>query len=201
MIDNVDFSVSTIKLLASQALKSWSNKAVLRLLLDEDYVVRTLAARELQIRGDKEIFDHVVTLRNSQNGFLREICAFILGQFGTPNMPLRKESVPILLELIADDMAEVRAASAATLGHICFDGMPFEVENALYLAASDKDADVRCCVASSLGSASNKKEVTALLKKMLLDSDENVREYAELGIDILNSTRNGRAENRDRTAG
>ncbi len=185
MIDDIDLSTSTLRLLASQALKSWDNQAVIKLLSDDDYIVRTLAARELQIRGDKDIYDYVVSLENSDDVYMREICAFVLGQLGTPQMPFKVSSIPILEKLITDSNPEVRAASAAAFGHICFDGMPSEVENALCNAASDNSSDVRCCVAASLGSASDKKKAQAILAKLLQDPNSQVREYAELGLDIL----------------
>ena len=185
MIDDVDVSSSTLRLLASQTLKAWSNDGAFKLLSDEDYVVRTLAARELHTRCGKEIFDKLVTLASSGSDFMREICAFALGQFGTPKMPYKNETIPVLLNLITDVSAEVRAASAAALGHICFDGMPREVENALYVAVSDADKDVRCCVASSLGNASKRQETIDALNKLLQDPEKEVQEYAELGKDIL----------------
>lgn len=189
MIDNPDHSTETLKLLASQALKAWNTDAVLSLLSDSDYIVRTMAARELQVRGDKKIFDHVIGFESSKTDHMREICAFILGQLGTPKNPFKKESIPILLKLFADANAEVRVAAAVSLGKICFDGMPLEVENALYRAVSDEDADVRCGVGSSLGYASNRQETLDALDKLFQDSNKEVREYAELGKEILNSNK------------
>lgn len=94
MIDDIDISSSTLRLLASQELKRWDNKAVFRLLSDKDPAVRTLAGRELQVRGGKEIFDYVRALSDSNVVDEREICAFVLGQFGTPNYPFKEASLP-----------------------------------------------------------------------------------------------------------
>lgn len=185
MIDDTDLSVSTIRLLASQTLKKWTVSSILKLLEDDDYVVRTLASRELHQRGGQDVFDEMVKFSSSPTGFVREIAAFVLGQLGTPNMPFKNESLPILLRLITDDQSEVRAAAAAAMGHICFSNMPEEVEESLYKAASDVDNDVRCCVASSLGNASRTDKTWAVLDVLLQDSDSQVREYAQLGKDIL----------------
>ncbi|MFV0477511.1 MAG: HEAT repeat domain-containing protein [Parahaliea sp.] len=187
MIDDVDLSSSTLRLLASEALKTWSNVAVLKLLSEEDHIVRTLAARELQMRGDKDIFNHVVGFVDSDIIFLREICAFTLGQLGTPDMPFKSSSLPLLEVLVTDRDSEVRAAAAASLGHICFDDMPSSVEKLLYHAASDESSDVRCCVAASLGRASDKKEAQFVLSKLLQDPNPQVQHYAELGLEILNA--------------
>ncbi len=185
MIDDVDVSASSLRLLASQTLKKWPLEAILNLLSDEDYVVRTLAARELHLYADKKIFDRVAELSASNIDFLREISAFVLGQLGTPTMPFKNDAIPVLLRLISDDEPEVRAAAAAAIGHAFFAGMPKEVENALYAAASDKNTEVRSCVAASLGSASPREETLKTLDRLLEDSDETVKEYAKLGKDIL----------------
>lgn len=185
MIDDKDLSESTLRLLASQALKEWSDKAVINVLTDDDYVVRTLAARELHMRSSNEVFAKIIELSHSTKPEVREICAFVLGQLGTPNMPFREQSVPDLLRLLTDDNENVRAASAAAIGHAFVSGMPISVEKALYHAAKDSESLVRCCVASALGSATNVKEAMKTLNILSKDADQQVREYALLGQDIL----------------
>jgi len=190
MIDDVDISSSVLRLLASQALKGWNDDAVFKLLSDDDYILRTLVARELHVRGNKEIYDKVTNFEKSPREDMREICAFTLGQLGTPKMPYKNETIPILLNLIRDSSADVRAASAAACGHSCFENMPSEVEDALLRAVADEDKGVRCCVAYALGNASSKIGVIEAFNKLLQDSDSQVREYAELGKDIFEDNKN-----------
>lgn len=185
MIDDKDLSESTLRLLASQALKKWPDKAVINILTDDDYVVRTLAARELHMRRDNEIFAKIVELSHSEKPEVREICAFVLGQLGTPDMPFKEQAVPDLLRLLTDNNVDVRAASAAAIGHAFVSGMPNSVEKALYDAANDSESLVRCCVASALGSAENITEARKVLNILAKDADQKVREYASLGQDIL----------------
>src|SRR5687768_4571620 len=124
MIDD-DFGESgaTLRMLVFQAKKGWSTNALLQLLRDEDSIVRTAVAREPQIRGESPIFGQVRDLIGSDQAYLREIAAFVLGQLGTPSMPFKQESIPLLLPLAADDDADVRSSVAAAFGHLCRDGM------------------------------------------------------------------------------
>lgn len=185
MIDDLDASSSTLRLLVGQALRSWSIDALLGLLTDNDYIVRTAAARELQVRGESRVYEEVVKLKNDERTYVREICAFILGQLGTPDMPYRNNSWPLLLELLSDQAPEVRAAAAAALGHLCFDSMPFEVERALILRSKDHDKDVRSCVAYALGNSSGSEDAKKVLYQLKEDEDPSVQTYAELGLDLL----------------
>ena len=50
---------------------------------------------------------------------------------------------------------------------------------------SDNDKDVRACAAYALGNSSGSKEVRTLLNELL--SQEYVCEYAELGLDLLDT--------------
>lgn len=188
MIDDIDVSESTIRLLASQTLKAWPANSLLKLLEDEDYVVRTLAARELHARQDSEIFDAMFEFSKSGVVSKREICAFVLGQLGLPKMPFKEISLPILASLLADEQPEVRAAAAAGIGHLCYCGMPNNIVEALLNAAEDTNSDVRCTVAYSLGNAIKYKGAELKLMNLLNDPVNEVGEYAQLGLDMLRSS-------------
>lgn len=185
MIDDIDASGSTLRLLVSQALKSWSIDAVLGLLVDDDYIVRTTAARELHIRGDKTIFEEVSKLNSDTRPYVREICAFVLGQLGTPSMPFRDKSYSIVLDLLRDKDSEVRMAAAAALGHMSYDTMPAAVENTLIEQSADNDKEVRACVAYALGNSSGSDIVKRALMRLETDMEERVRSYAKLGMELI----------------
>jgi HEAT repeat protein len=185
MIDPVDSSSSTLRLLASRELARWPLEAIYNLLFDEDEAVRTMAARQLHLRGDENIFDQVAALVSATDVRSRALCAFVLGQLGTPHAPFKEASIPILLQLIGDEQAEVRAWAADAMGRLCHGGMPREVEQALARAACDQDPAVRGAVAIALGNASSREWALSLLETLLQDVDPEVREDAELGRDIL----------------
>jgi HEAT repeat protein len=186
MIDD-DFGESgaTLRMLVSQALQGWSTDALLQLLTEKDPIVRTAVARELQIRGESPIFGHMHDLIRSDQAYLREIAVFVIGQLGSPSIPFKQESIPLLLPLVSDDNADVRSAAAAAFGHLCWDGMPEDVEESLMELCSDADRDVRACAAQALGNSSGRAEVRTLLKQLL--SEDYVGSYAELGLEILDT--------------
>lgn len=183
MIDDFDLTRDTLRLLIRQALKEWNTEALLSLLTENDPLVRTAVARELQIRGDKTIFEEVKKLASSSSPQLREIAAFILGQLGTPLYPYKHESLPILLSLVTDSSADVRSATAAAFGHLGYETILDDVERALIILCSDEHDDVRACAAFALGKSSGRQEIKDLLTDML--SQENVGDYADLGLELL----------------
>jgi HEAT repeat protein len=63
--------------------------------------------------------------------------------------------------------------------------MPQEVEQALARAACDYDAEVRGAEAIALGSASFREWALPILRMLLQDADPEVRDDAELGLEIL----------------
>lgn len=139
---------------------------------------RYAAARELQIRGSKIIFDCMNDLIKDVIPAKRAIAAFILGQLGTPDFPYRNDSIPLLSELLeSDEDAEVRANSASGLGHLCSDSS-FGV---LCNASQDISSEVRKSVAFALGCISNAASIKPLLE-LLNDDDSDVRSWAALSI-------------------
>jgi len=185
MIDEIDSTDSTLRLLLWKTLKNYSSAELLNLICDSDYVVRTAAAKQLHFRPESEVFDRVLKLCSSDIEFEREISAFILGQLGTPKKPYREQSISPLLSLMQDASVDVRAAAAAAFGHLFYKDMPVVVEEALFDRVNDNDATVRCNVALALGSATNIDQAEKILLQLLSDLDEEVREYAALSLDIL----------------
>ena len=180
MIDNPDYSNSTVRLLVFQALRAYSTHALLPLLLDEDAIVRSAAAREVQVRGEKLALDYVLPLCSDDREFVREIAAFTLGQLGTPTYPFRSESIPKLMELVADSSAEVRGSAVAALGHL----HATESKEMLLNAAEDADSDVRAMAAVALGRLGSSPDILRTLQVLLNDPSSEVREWAQLGMEL-----------------
>lgn len=185
MIDELDGSSSTLRLLASQALKSWTVAGLLNLLLEDDVIVRTSAARELQLRGGEEAFNRLTQHLCDVRDEVREIAAFTLGQLGTPEFPFRTRSLLLLLPLANDQAACVRACAAAAIGHLCYDSMSSDAEDVLLRLAKDLDKDVRACAAYALSNGRDSPRIREALATLASDPEEEVRKYADLGSDIL----------------
>jgi hypothetical protein len=180
MIDD-EVPNSTVKLLVFEALRSYPSDALPPMLEDEDTIVRTAVARELQVRGERRAFDHVLLRCDDVRDFVREIAAFTLGQFGTPTYPFRMESIPRLADLAVHDPSfEVRATAVASLGHLHAE----ESMQVLLDSANDPEADVRGMAAVSLGRLGPLPEVVETLDTLLSDPSSEVREWAQLGLEL-----------------
>jgi HEAT repeat protein len=174
LIDDLDCSSSTLRLLAWQALRSYPVHALLALLDDDDYVVRTAVARQLHVRGGTDVFNWAAERATSELPVRRELAAFILGQLGTPAYPFREASIPLLTRLAADADEEVRATATAALGHLRAD----EAADILIASSKDNSDVVRQSAAAALAHLSSSDAVTAALLELLNDSDALVREWA-----------------------
>lgn len=176
MIDiGIDRPGCSTRLLIQQALALYRPEAILPFLEDGDIVVRTAAARELQLRGGELALTAAKHLRESKQAKNREIAAFLLGQLGAPKRPFKKESIPILSELLFDRSSSVREAAAAALGHL----KSSAAIAVLVEASNDPSANVRSAVAFALSKFPNNDIAKKCLKLLSNDSAEEVRRWAE----------------------
>lgn len=180
MIDNPDYANSSIRLIVFRALKSYSTIDLLELLSDNDVIVRSAAARELQVRGEGSSLEYILSLCKDDRWFVREIAAFTLGQLGTPNLPFRSEALPKLMVLARDASAAVRSAAIAALGSMRSN----ESWDILIKSSKDEDSEVRSMAALALGRLKPTATILSRLHDLTLDPVEEVREYAKLGIEI-----------------
>lgn len=177
MIDNgVDKQNSSLRMLVSQALRSYPTIHLHPFLEDKNVVVRTAAARELQMRGEASSFEYAISLLSDKRAYMREIGVFILGQLGTPGYPYKNDSTQLIAErLISDRSRAVRAAAAAALGHL----EAFDELDILIRAASDESADVRACVAFALTRMRRRPKAREALRALRNDDSAEVRSWVE----------------------
>ena len=162
-------------------LKPEPTPVLLDLLCDENELTRTVAAKELQVRGERVAFERAVELSSSTRDELREIAVFLIGQLGTPAFPFKQEAIPLLEQfLIGDQAPMVRETAAKALGFL----RARTAVHSLINTANDPDAGVRSGVAVSLGYL-GLPEARAVLKRLSEDTDEEVREWAECGLEML----------------
>ena len=185
MIDGIDSESETLRILVYQALKAYKIKPLLKLLFDDNLIVRTAVARELQMRSGRIIFNFLKIHLKNKKAIVREISAFTLGQLGLQEKPFKSQSLALLIPLLKDRSTDVRSAAAAALGHLCSDSMPQSVEKALIKVAKDKSCDVRQCTGFALGYSSGSSEVLEILKDLSVDTNKNVRGWAKVGMNLL----------------
>lgn len=178
---------TTLSLLVSQALRNWSDKALLHLLCDESCFVRTAVARELHMRKtDREIFNGITTMTKDSRHYVREIAAFTLGQLGTPEMVFRQESVPFLMEMLDDSHVTVRVSAIYALGHLFLESeIPGDVESRLIDMTCDKSKHIRESVAFALGYSAPSYCALNALYRLLHDPAREVRSEAALWFAVL----------------
>ena len=118
-IDGADPSQGTLRILVWQALKRYSRSALLELLSDEDVIVRTIACRELQVRGGPGVFKHCQSLCQSPDVGKRVIGLFILGQLGTPTLPFRDKTLDLIESILSRERSPAVIAQALfAVGHL-----------------------------------------------------------------------------------
>ena len=173
-------TANNLDCLVFQALQLYEEFALVQFLYDENPIVHSAAARELQIRGSKIAFDAAIELIEKPDVKLRDIGCFMLGQIGK-DRPFKTQSIPLLVKyLAADESTDVRAQCAAALGHVSAD----EAAPQLIAAALDESADVRASIAAAIGQLTPSAELRELLRVLLTDQDNEVREWAELSEEI-----------------
>lgn len=176
MIDTgVDKDGTALRMLIAQALRLYPTSSLYSFLEDLSIPVRTAAARQIQVRGERDSFDYAIKLLDDKRAYVREIAVFILGQHGTPEYPYKAESVEKIAQKLSNDSSSmVRAAAAAALGHLnAYEAIPELIE-----AVTDQSVAVRACVAGALVGMGRSAKAKAALSALRSDISEEVRWWA-----------------------
>lgn len=189
MLDEIDSTESRLRQILWDVLKTYSEATLLELCTDDDAILRTAAAKQIHICGGAMAFEKALEFCRSEQPFIREIGCYLLGQLGTPTKPFAASSAPVLVERCTDADADVRAAAVAALGHLAVENSVVEhAAPAVIAASTDPDAGARMCAAFAI-SRFRHEAVEATLRTLATDADQDVREWAELGLEILEDRR------------
>jgi HEAT repeat protein len=145
------------------------------LLYESNPVIRTFAARELQIRNDLGTYEKSVEMSKDKRVYVREMAAFVLGQLGAPSYPYKRKSVPVLIELASDRSSSVRATAVSALGHL----KALKARSVIINAANDSSAQVRVSAAFSLRMLPKSPESDMALLSLKKDKSREVRSSVE----------------------
>ena len=142
---------------------------------------------ELLRRGDVETFDAARNWCNSDDVAARELAADLLGQLGAIKQekgrqffPFTDRAIPMLEKLMDDPEPRVIASAATSVAKNFVYG-PIITRPSL---ATHPSAAVRLAVAQSLSSDANSKAAIELLIKLSDDEDDDVRDWATLGLGV-----------------
>lgn len=174
MISNEDAGSSVLNSLLWQAVRNSPTQYLHALLYEPNSVIRTFAARELQVRNDPGTFEQSVEMSKDKRVYVREMAAFVLGQLGTPSYPYKRKSVPILIGLAGDRSSSVRATAVSALGHL----KALEASSVIIKAANDSSAQVRVSAAFALRMLPQSAESDVVLLSLRKDKSREVRSSA-----------------------
>jgi HEAT repeat protein len=184
-IDLLGASDDKLRFILLQTLQSHSEEHLFELVLEEDIVLRTAAARELHTRATSKTFEFAVQLVHSPRFGEREIAAFILGQLGSPVRIFHQESLKLLLGLIDDPYYEVRATAAGAIGFIAvgIDEQIPDVVDSLVRLKTDKHDSVRASLAYALAFLRFDKSNDCLIS-MIDDNSAEVQEAVDFALEM-----------------
>ncbi|UPG94580.1 HEAT repeat domain-containing protein [Luteibacter aegosomatissinici] len=175
MLDSDDEAILLSRHFVRKGMSDLSPTELVRFLSNEDVIVRSSAAFLLHLSGgDQAVFLAVLALADSDKAYCREVAAYVLGQFGTPDRPFRSESLPVLGHLLEDTDVDVRLAAISALRHL---GGP-EARDAVLSVETDTSAEVRRLVAYQLDLLEQSPETVAALERLARDTDPDVRQEA-----------------------
>jgi len=186
MASSLDHNAFESKLgqLLWKALKNSDENELFECLINENKVLRTAAACEIQIRASLGSFERVLILADSFRFESREIAAFILGQIGSPTEKYYGRSIESLTKLLNDSYYEVRATSVGSFGFLASnrpDQHPLICSKIISLLV-DSEPTVRESLAFSLAYIYTETAFNGLIT-LSKDLDTNVRKAAVSGLE------------------
>lgn len=179
MIDEYDATHDGLRLAVARGVQTYSEQELLDALNDRNAILRTAAARQLHLRGDRHVFEKMKMLSVAPRHESREIAAFVLGQLGNPTCPFATESFPIFLSLLDDHYSEVRSAAIVGLASLSMLGkkLPANLIERIAAIANDEDPEVRATIANTIELV-DRTLAENVLNKLKEDDDPGVRSAA-----------------------
>jgi HEAT repeat protein len=182
MLDTDDETGMLSRYFVRKGMSDCSTSQLIDLLTDDDQIVRSSAGFLLHISGgDNADFERLAELASHAEAYVREVAAYVLGQFGTPDYPFHAQSIPLLSRMAHDANDEVRLAAVSALGHLRGDAA-WEV---ILASAKDSSPNVRWVVAWLLEFMDGSEHSVAALVMLTSDPDSDVRGAAQESLDEL----------------
>jgi HEAT repeat protein len=182
MLDSDDDNQKLSRYFVQKGMSDLSPAQLIDLLTQDDPIVRSSAGFLLHLSGgNSEDFDRIAALATHAEAHVREVAAYVLGQFGAPDYPFRAASVPLLARMARDTDGEVRVSAVSALGQV----RGRDAWEVILSAATDSSADVRWVVAWLLEFMDEEPRSVAALTILAADPDSDVRAAAQESLDEL----------------
>lgn len=111
------FNHTEVEGLAWRYMETLTDEPLFQLLYSDEDVVRTLASMTIQLRATDFLFHQVLTLQDAKPYYLREVCAYILGQIKVDKIEYLQQIPEVLFKLSQDKRLLVKSAAICALGH------------------------------------------------------------------------------------
>jgi HEAT repeat protein len=178
---------SDLYILAWQRVRQLTNAELLCFVRSKNALVRDLVIREFHVRPSREVLEIGLSLVRDGKAVARASGYLILGQLGSPNRPFRDDSMPAIMRGIESEKSpSVRCAIAYAIGHLVPPGVFHEqIIDSLLRYLDAKSESLRVAVAFAVAGLSLSDRLDQLVKRLLADSDQDVREWVEISLDAI----------------
>lgn len=178
---------SDLYILAWQRVRQLTNTELLCFVRSKNALVRDLVIREFHVRPSREVLEISLSLTLEGRAVARSAGYLILGQLGSPNRPFREESMPAIMRGIESEKSTlVRCAIAYAIGHLVPPKTFHEqIINTLLYYLDSKSKQLRVAVAFAVAGLSQSDQLDQLVKRLLADSDQDVREWVEISLEAI----------------
>ncbi len=178
---------SDLYILAWQRVRQLTNSELLCFVRSKNALVRDLVIREFHIRPSREVLEIGLSLVRERKAVARASGYLILGQLGSPDRPFRDDSMPEIMRGIElEKSPSVRCAIAYAIGHLAPPRVFHEqiIDTLLhYLDAKSKS--LRVAVAFAVAGLSLSDRLDQLVKRLLADGEQDVREWVEISLEAM----------------
>lgn len=182
---------SDLYILAWQRVKQLTNTELLCFVRSKNALVRDLVIREFHVRPSREVLEIALSLLREKKAVARAAGYLILGQLGSPDRPFRGDSMrSILAGMESEKSPSVRSAIAYAVGHLVPPKESHEqIIDGLLHFLDAKNKSLRVAVAFAVSGLSMSGRLDRLLKKLLADGDQDVREWVEISLETIKQFR------------
>lgn len=179
-----------LKILAQKYVESLTDEQVFQLAFNPEYDVRIIVGRVIHLRGTDYLFEKTCTLQHEEKAYLRELCAFVLGQIKVSKLEQIQQIPNILFALAQDKRIQVKESAIYAFGHFyCRHAEEIPVSNEILsmILSNSKhpSTSIRRAVAFSLISMPDCLAVHQTIDELRDDDDFDVCDWADIALEVF----------------